>query len=54
MGAESLKKAIGGVLLLAALLAGTAGCSLHVHPVPGVSVHIPLPDPQDVDKRDHD
>jgi len=47
-----MKKAVGGALLLAALLAWVASCSLHVHPVPGVSVHIPVPVPDSKDKND--
>ena len=54
MGAGSWKRTIGGALLLAALSVWVAGCSLHVHPLPGVSVHIPIPDPQGSDKKDHD
>ena len=52
MGAGSLRRAVGGALLLAALLAVATNCSLHVHPVPGVSVHVPLPSPDSKDKND--
>ena len=52
MGAKRFQKAMGVGLLLAALLAGMASCSLHVHPLPGVSVEIPAPMTEGVGRHD--
>jgi hypothetical protein len=46
-GARGLMKFI----LIAALLMFLAGCGVSIHPLPGVSVHIPIP--HDSDRHDH-
>lgn len=39
-------------ILVVALLTFFAGCGVSIHPVPGVSIHIPIP--HDSDQHDRD